>query len=209
MINKNIFFLLGCPCSGKTTVGKMLSEKYGMHYFSGDEKRFRYYGLADASIHKYMTMDTSDFWSWSLDEMIAWERGVISEQTPMVLEDLQELSKQNKYVLFEGMLDMNYLKQIVPASQAAYLTVDRKTCEKVFFERFDHSAMVEAIMREEGVSDSEKAVRIQMRRKAAINAFYENADNYGFRSFSRDNMQSPLEMVKCIEEYWCLNDANS
>ena len=33
MINKNIFFLLGCPCSGKTTVGEMLSEKYVNSFF--------------------------------------------------------------------------------------------------------------------------------------------------------------------------------
>ncbi len=204
MLNKNIFFLLGCPCSGKTTVGKILADKYGMHCFSGDEQRFHYYGLADASVHKYMTMDTSDFWSWSLDEMIAWERGVIAEQTPMVLKDLTDLSKQHKYVLFEGMLDMNYLKEIVPASQAAYLTVDRKICEQVFFERFDHSAMVDAIMREEGVSDSEKAVRIRMRREAAVNAFFENADKYGFKTFSRNNMKEPAEMVKCVEKHFGL-----
>lgn len=204
MINKNIIFLLGCPCSGKTTVGKMLSEKYNMYYVSGDDRRFFYYQHADVNKHKYMTMDTSNFWEWTLEEMIAWEKGVISEQTPMILDDLQTLSQEYKYVLFEGMLDMKYLKQAVPGEQIVYLTVDRKICEQVFFERFDHSAMVEAIMKEDGVDDNEKTRRIEIRKLAAINAFYENADCYGFQSFSRDGMRSPTEMLNVVEAYFKL-----
>lgn len=205
MNSGNVFYMLGCPCSGKTTVGKMLSEKYDMFYVSGDDRRFHYYKQADTNKHKYMTMDTSNFWDWSLEEMIAWEKGVISEQTPMILNDLRTFSKEHKYVLFEGMVDMNYLKQIVPVDQIIYLTVDRKTCEEIFFERFDHSEMVKAILREEGVSDSEKARRIEMRKLAAVNAFYENADDYGFHSFSRDNMKAPAEMVNLVEAYWNLS----
>ena len=171
---------------------------------SGDERRFLYYQHADTSKHKYMTMDTSDFWNWSLEKMIAWEKGVIAEQTPMILDDLRTLSKQHEYVLFDGMLDMHYLKQLVPIDQIVYLTVARKTCEHTFFERFDHSVMVKAIMNEDGVANAEKARRIEMRRLAAVNAFYENADDYGFHSFSRNNMKSPAEMVSLVEAYWNL-----
>lgn len=203
-MNKNVFFLLGCPCSGKTTVGKMLAEKYGMYYVSGDDRRFIYYQRVKANQHKYMTMDTSDFWNWPLEEMIAWEKGVIAEQTPMILEDLGKLSDVHQYVLFEGMVDMNYLKKVVPPEQIIYLTVDRATCERDFFERFDHSVMVAAILNEEGVSESEKTRRIEMRRLAAVNAFYEKAEDYGFQSFSRYNMHSPEEMLSMVEKYWKL-----
>lgn len=65
--------------------------------------------------------------------------------------------------------------------------------------------MVKAILREEGVSDSEKARRIEMRKLAAVNAFYENTDDYGFHSFSRDNMKAPAEMVNLVEAYWNLS----
>lgn len=203
-MNTNIFFLLGCPCSGKTTVGKMLVSKYDMLYFSGDDKRFDYYKKANPAIHKFMTMDTSNFWNWSLEDMIAWERGVIREQTPMVLEDLIKLSEQHKYVLFEGMLDMDYLSKAVPKEQIVFLTVSRKVCEKVFFDRFDHSNMVDMIMREEGVSDVEKSRRIQIRRQAAIDAFYLDGNDYGIQSFSRTNMTHPSEMLEKVEGYFKL-----
>ncbi|MBP5604399.1 MAG: hypothetical protein J6X60_02495 [Ruminiclostridium sp.] len=204
MINRNVYFLLGCPCSGKTTVGTLLSEKYDMHCFSGDAKRFHYYKLADDNKHKYMKMDTSDFWDWSLAEMIAWEKGVISEQTPMILEDLNKLSYEYKYVLFEGMMDMSYLSRMISKEQAVYLTVDRDVCEREFFERLDHSAMVDSINKETGVPDAEKIRRIEIRKQAAINAFYENASDHGIQCFSRNNMSSPLEMVTVVENYFGL-----
>ena len=99
---------------------------------------------------------------------------------------------------------MDYLKTIVPVQQIVYLTVNRETCEKVFFERFDHSVMVEAILNEKGVPDDEKNRRIEIRRSSAINAFYENANDYGLKCFSRDNMSSPTVMVKLVEEYFSL-----
>ena len=164
MINENVYFLLGCPCSGKTTVGRLLEKKYGMLYFSGDDRRFDYYKRAEREEHPYMTMDASDFWSWTLEEMIAWERGVISEQTPMILDDLNELSRTNELVLFEGMLDPDIVSRAIPAKQGVYLSVDRATCERVFFEREDHRGMVENIMGTPGISDDEKQRRISIRR---------------------------------------------
>lgn len=100
---------------------------------------FFYYQHADVNKHKYMTMDTSNYWEWTLEEM----------------------------------LDMKYLKQAVPGEQIVYLTVD----------------------------DKEKTRRIEIRKFAAINAFYENADCYGFQSFSRDGMKSPTEMLNVVEAY--------
>ena len=47
--------------------------------------------------------DASSFWDWSLDEMVDWERGVISEQTPMIIEELNTLSEERDLVLFENL----------------------------------------------------------------------------------------------------------
>ena len=73
-MNRNVFFILGCPCSGKTTAARLLAQRHHMYLLSGDERRFDYYKLADKAKHKYMTMDASSFWDWSLEEMVEWER---------------------------------------------------------------------------------------------------------------------------------------
>ena len=201
-MNRNVFFILGCPCAGKTTVAKLLTQRNNMYYLSGDDRRFEYYKHADKAKHKYMTMDASFFWDWSLSEMAAWERGVVSEQTPLIIEDLNRLSKEHDLVLFEGMLDISYLLTVADRDRIVYLTVDRDTCEKDFFGRGDHNGMLTAIMNTEGISDEEKKRRVEIRREAAITAFYEDAQSFGIQSFSRKEINSPLEMVNTIELFF-------
>ena len=201
-MNRNVFFILGCPCAGKTTVAKILTQRYNMFLLSGDERRFDYYKHADKAKHKYMTMDASSFWDWSLDEMVDWERGVISEQTPMIIEELNRLSKEHDIVLFEGMMDIKYLLSVADRNHIVYLTVDREICEKDFFGRGDHNGMLTAIMNTEGISDEEKNRRIEIRRASAIAAFYEDAQSYGLQSFSRKDISSPIEMTNKIAQYF-------
>ena len=201
-MNRNVFFILGCPCAGKTTVAKLLAERNNMYYFSGDDRRFEYYKHADKAKHKYMTMDASSFWDWSLSEMVDWEKGVVSEQTPMIIEDLNRLSEEHDLVLFEGMIDISYLLSVADRDRIVYLTVDRDMCEKDFFGRGDHNGMLTAIMNTEGISDEEKKRRVEIRRAAAITAFYEDARSLGLQTFSRKDISSPVEMANVIEQYF-------
>lgn len=198
----NVFFILGCPCAGKTTVAGLLARRNNMHLLSGDERRFDFYKHADKAKHRYMTMDASSFWDWSLDEMVDWERGVISEQTPMILEELDRLSEEHDSVLFEGMMDIDCLLSAAGRDHIVYLTADREICEKDFFGRGDHNGMLTAIMNTEGISDEEKKRRAEIRRAAAITAFYQDARSFGLQSFSRNDISSPLEMTYRIEQYF-------
>ena len=201
-MNRNVFFILGCPCAGKTTVAKLLAERNNMYYFSGDDRRFEYYKHADKATHQYMTMDASSFWDWSLSEMVAWEKGVVSEQTPMIIEDLNRLSQEHDLVLFEGMIDITHLLSVADRDRIVYLTVDRDMCEKDFFGRGDHNGMLTAIMNTEGISDEEKKRRVEIRRSAAITAFYEDARSLCLQTFSRKDISSPVEMANVIEQYF-------
>lgn len=204
MMNSNIFFLLGCPCSGKTTVGNILVEKYNMFYFSGDNKRFDYYRFAEKEKHPFMTIDASDFWNWTLDEMVAWEKGVISEQTPYILNDLNELSKSNDLILFEGMLELKTVSKIVPVNQIVYLSVDKSVCEREFFTREDHRGMMESILNTPDIDETEKHRRISMRKEAAINAFHENAKEFGVQTFIREETRTAYEMAEKISRHFGL-----
>ena len=201
-MKRNVFFILGCPCAGKTTVANILTQRHNMYRLSGDEKRFEYYKLADKAKHKYMTMDASDFWDWPLKKMVEWEKGVVAEQTPMIIEELDRLSEEHELVLYEGMLDINCLLASVDCDRVVYLTVEKDMCEKDFFGRGDHNGMYTAIMNTEGISDAEKKRRIEIRRDAAIAAFYEDARSFGLQSFSRKDISSPIEMANKIEQFF-------
>lgn len=204
MIGSNVFFLLGCPCAGKTTVGNILTQKYNMLYFSGDSRRFDYYKLAEKEKHPFMTMDTSGFWSWTAEEMIAWEKGVVSEQTPYILNDLNVLSESNELVLFEGMLDLAAVSAAVPSDQIVYLSVGRSVCEREFFAREDHRGMMDMILNTPDISDEEKQRRIEMRRSAAIAAFHVNAGDFGIHTFMREETGTAYEMAEKVAAHFGL-----
>ena len=204
MINPNVYFLLGCPCSGKTTVGNILIQRFDMLYFGGDSRRFDYYKLAQKEKHPFMTMDAADFWNWPLERMVAWEKGVISEQTPYILNDLNVLSECGRPVLFEGMLDLEMVRKEVPTNHVIYLSVERSVCEREFFEREDHRGMLDIILNTPDISENKKRRRIEMRRAAAIAAFHVNAGDFGIHTFMREETGSAYEMSEKVSAHFGL-----
>lgn len=202
MIKKNIFFVLGSPCSGKSTISKILAEKYNMLYFSGDNQRFDYYKYAKKELHPYMTKNGIDFFDWTLEKMIDWERGVIVEQTPYILQDLNQYADSNRRVLFEGMLDLDYVKDKIQKDRIVYLKVDKKISEDTFFEREDHKPLLNSILETPGISDDEKLRRISLRRNAAIEAFQYDMSKYDITMFERNTQSTVEELLEKVEEYF-------
>ena len=202
MLNGNIYFLLGTPCSGKTTIGSLLSDKYDMCYFSGDSMRFEIFQFANPLKHPFMTKKASDFFSWSLEEMIEWEKGIISEQTPFILAELEKFSVQGKRVLFEGMLDLEILSPIVDKSKVVFLRVDKTISERDFLQREDHQGLVQNIINTQGITKDEKERRISIRKKACIEAFDDDASVYGIRQIQRTDGMTISDMLKTVEMHY-------
>ena len=113
-----------------------------------------------------MTKDASDFWNWTLDEMVAT------------------------------------VSNMVPVKQIAYLSVDKSVCEQEFFAREDHRGMLDNILNTQDISEEEKQRRIDMRRAAAINAFHENAKEFGIETFIREETGTVYEMAERIERHF-------
>ena len=202
MLNENIYFLLGTPCSGKTTIGSLLVDKYDMCYFSGDSKRFEIFQFADPLKHPFMTKKAGDFFSWSLEEMIEWEKGIITEQTPFILAELEKLSGQGKRVLFEGMIDLETISPIVDYSKVVFLRVDKTISERDFFQREDHQGLVQNIINTQGITKDEKERRISIRKKACIEAFDDDASVYGIRQIQRTDGMTISDMLKTAEMHY-------
>lgn len=197
----NVYFLLGSPCSGKSTISKLLCEKYNMLYYSGDIHRFDFFKNVQIEKHPYMTKNTKDFFSWTVDEMIEWERGVISEQTPMIIEKLKELSLSNEKILFEGMIDLSVIRSIVDSNRVCYLTVDKKISENEFYNRESHKGLLDSIMNNPLITEDEKKRRVIMRRQAAIDAFNYDSGKYNVKQFDRTNA-SVEKMLQAVENHF-------
>ena len=64
--------------------------------------------------------------------------------------------------------------------------------------------MIDNILSTPGISDEEKQRRIMMRKGAAINAFYENAKEFGIQTFMRDVTTTAQEMAEKVEKHFGL-----
>lgn len=165
MLPDNLYILLGVPCSGKTTLARLLAEKYGMEYVSGDAVHFSYYAKADAQRHPAMAERVTDYFDRTAQALMARERAIFAEQTPMLMADLAQMCKGHARVLFEGIMDMGLLAPHVRRDRVLYLYVDRAVRDREFFERPDHVHMLENIRGNPALDDAEKERRIALRKR--------------------------------------------
>ena len=95
MDKKNIYFIGGSPCAGKSTVAEYLSQKYGMYYFKVDDQLDRYVemgakkGLEMCAMFSCLNTDQT----WMRDPQVqcrdelAWYEEVFE----FFLEDIEKL----------------------------------------------------------------------------------------------------------------------
>ena len=182
MLPNNIYFLLGVPCAGKTTIANILTKKYGMAYFSGDEKRFFYFKKADKANHPAMSRNMPDYYDLPVDYLIQWERDVIKEQTPMIISDLIDLSKRQSKVLFGGIMDLGLIAPSISKNRVVYLTVSREIRKRDFFNRSGHIKRLENINNSPDISAEEKQRRIDLKINVAIDFCHDDVSHYKYKA---------------------------
>ena len=95
-------------------------------------------------------------------------------------------------------------QKVVPVNQIVYLSVEKSVCEREFFTREDHRGMIENVLNTPGISEEEKLRRIDMRKAAAINAFYKNAKEFGIQTFMREETRDAYEMAEKVAVHFGL-----
>lgn len=207
LLADNIYIVLGVPCAGKTTVANELRKNHRMYYFGGDSKRFDYFQQAEKSMHPAMCRDMSDFFDLSCRELIKWEQDVITEQTPMIISDLDLLSRQHEKVIFEGILDLNIIAPFIAKNRILYLSVSREIRERDFYNRKEHIKMLENIQNNNDITEAEKDRRIHLRRTVAINFCPDDATEYGITQFVRTDDTKLSDFISSIERHFELDAA--
>lgn len=133
----NVYFLWG---RGKTTIANILHDRHGSYIYRTDEARDRLMLIATPQKQPYMCRDfeaeygVSSFWELPSEVIADREVHFLEEMTPMIIDELAELSEKHDIIICEG--DIDY-KQIVEISDnIVYL----QNCGTKFdwFNRPDH-----------------------------------------------------------------------
>lgn len=150
---KNVYFLIGTACGGKTTMGKTISEKYGFYHFNDNwhEPNFAVWeSLIDPKYQPHYAKrqqiaDWEAFFNRSYEERE--EKG--SKQSMEYLEfaiiELVKLS-QNQKVVADLCMPINLAKEFSDYHRIACLTASAEFMVRDYYDRDDHREYIECIM---------------------------------------------------------------
>lgn len=156
---KNVYFITGTPCGGKTTISRALAKRHGFLVYDVDEQFAKHQRLSNAAYQPAMnkTFPNADvFFGRSVAEYRQWLLDSTREQLDFVLLDLIRLS-QDQIVLCDCHLTLEQAAQLTDAPRIAFLIKEPSHIIADYCNRPDHQDFNSFI---HSASDPEKAKTI-------------------------------------------------
>lgn len=123
---KNVYFITGTPCGGKTTISRALAKKHGFMVYDADEQFPIHQKISNSEFQPSMNkqfLNADEFFGRSVEEYKKWLINNTREQLDFVLLDLIRLS-QNQLVLCDCHLSMEEADKLTDLSRVVFLLKD-------------------------------------------------------------------------------------
>ena len=210
---KNVFFINGTAYAGKSTVLKMLAEKYDGILC---EENYHDSKLSELDSSEFPALtyirdmtDWRDFIRRTPDEYEAWVKEVTKECEVLELEILEKLSCQGKLVFVDTNISVETLWDISDKDHVLIMLAEPETSVNRFFERPDREKqfLYRLLMQEEDSAQAMDNFRECLNR---INSreIYNGFLNSGFNVILRDDNRSVDETLKLAEEAFGLKSTS-
>ena len=205
----NIYFVNGTAYAGKSTLVKMLAEKYNG---IACEENYHDARIQDLDSDEFPALtytrdlkDWKDFIRRSPDEYEAWINAVTKECAITELQILEELSKQDKMVFVDTNIPPEVLKEISDKDHVLIMLADPEISVNRFFERPDKEKqfLYQLLLSEENVDEAMENFRNCLKR---INSreIYNQFLNSGFHVIVRDDERTINDTLSLAEEMFRL-----
>lgn len=147
---KNVFFICGTACGGKTTMSKLLAEKYDFYLYDMDKMYDRHRAVAEEHFQPDMCYHMKDFhqqWTRPIEEQARWNMNSIKEQSEMVLVDLMRIS-ENQKVVADVLYSPVYTQEILDYNHILFLTVNKSVLAAQYFDRPEKRGFYEFVKKQ-------------------------------------------------------------
>ena len=201
----NAYFITGTAYAGKSTMVKLLAEKYNGILCEENYHDQLLPGL-DSTEFPFLTYtrdleDWHDFIKRTPEEYKAWMDGVSRECEILELRLLDGLKDQGRPVFVDTNISIETLKSITPEDHVLVMLADPQISVRRFFERPDREKqfLYRLIMDE---PDPEKAMENYRKGLMLINS-QENYDRYlhsGFHVIIRNENRSIEQTLEMVEK---------
>lgn len=137
---KNVYFITGTPCGGKSTISKILAKRHNFAVYNIDEQFSIHQKIVDSKFQPSMTKkfkNADEFFGRSVEEYTKWLIDNTREQLDFVLLDLIRLS-QNQIVLCDCDLTVENADRLSDISRVAFLIKEPSNLIEDYCNRPDH-----------------------------------------------------------------------
>jgi len=146
---KNVYWIGGDACGGKTTIAKELAARYDMEIYHCDYQYASHKGIANYSKQPAMCRHFEN-WDLFFDRPVAeykeWINDSIDEEFGMFIVDILKLA-HNKKVVVEGLFTPRHLSGITTYKRMVFLYANKDIIRRDYFERGDKLNMYNLIQR--------------------------------------------------------------
>ena len=201
---KNVYFIAGTPCGGKTTVSRALAKKYGIMVYDIDERFDEHQAMSDPVSQPAMSRnfrDADEFFGRSVEEYKAWLLQNTREQLDFVLLDLMRLS-QNQKVLCDCHLTLEQAATVTDPSHIAFMIKKPVNLVEEYCNRPDHQGFSNFI---HSATDFEAAKKTCNETLMSLNEkYYEDVKASGYFFVDRGDGLSVEETVALTAKHFGL-----
>ena len=197
---KNVYFITGTPCGGKTTISRKLAKKHGIELFDIDEEFDRHREISDEEHQPNMNKafaDADEFFNRSVSEYRNWLVDNSREQLDFVILDLIRKA-QDKKVICDCHLTLEIARVITDPSRIVFMLREPVDLVDEYCNRPDHQGFSDWI---HSATDFEKAKATCNETLYSLNKdFYDQVKKSEFSWVERDFNRSVDDTVKMVEE---------
>lgn len=206
----NVYFINGTAYAGKSTMVKLLAEKYNgiaceenYHDELSDGLDSREFpGLT----YTRDLQNWSDFIRRTPDEYEAWFKQTTRECTILEIRILEKLYKQDKPVFVDTNIPVEVLSEISDKDHVLIMLAEPEISVKRFFERADKEKqfLYQLLLQEENPDEAIENFRECLKR---VNSeeIYHNFLKSGFNVIIRDEERTVDETLSLVEDAFKLN----
>lgn len=202
---KNVYFINGTAYAGKSTMVKMLAEKYNG---IACEENYQDVKLPDLDSREFPGLTyTRDLKDWrefirrTPDEYEEWIKIVTKECTILEMQIIEELSKYDKPVFVDTNIPVESLMEIADKNHVLIMLAEPEISVNRFFERPDKEKqfLYRLLLEEE---DSERAMSNFRECLKRVNSkeIYNMFLHSGFNVIKRDDARTIEETFALVEK---------
>lgn len=207
---KNVFFLSGSAYGGKTTMSKLLEQKYKfLRYRQGDNFE-KFSAIATPEFQPAISLDRSKDWhgffSQEPSQYADWLDSSLKEEAEFVIMDLIKIS-QNHKVIADVNIPIQILTKIADYNHVLILFAPEEMTRKHYFDRADKDEILRFIL---SFPDGQELLN------NVINALHYNWNNTrtgyiesGFRYIERTENDTIEKTLAIIEDHFGFTSNNN